>query len=69
MSNYYLWATPHSEKIACQQGASIEEKSVVLYKLCNAEVLVSFNKINNLLRVSEIGIDFLNTENLGHNTP
>lgn len=69
ISNHYLWATWLPKKVTFQQSAIVEIKTIFLDKLCNAEILLTCKKINNLFRDSGIGTDFLEMEDFGYNMP
>lgn len=69
ISNCYLWATWLSKKVTFQQCATVEIKTIFFYKLCNAEVLMTCEKINSIFKASVIGPDFLKMENFVDNIP
>lgn len=69
MSDCYLWTTRLSKKVTFQQSAIVEIKTVIFYKLCNAEVLVTCKKINSFFKASVIGPDFLKMEDFVYNIP
>ena len=68
-TSHYLGATRLSKEVTSQQSAIVEIKAIFLDKLCNAEVLLTFEKINSLFETSGIGTDFLEMEDFGYNIP